>query len=160
MLNIRTLPRHLVMEKNTDGTKLKIRRDRFMETLSIGPPVLTELPDITTNPDPAYWINNENSLVAEFENAIKTLQARGVKVIVFQIPVCSQNIEFNQNTYAEPALFNELKSRSQATWLAADDLSYSDEIECTDGAHLTTKSAHTVTKALANWLNAQPSINL
>lgn len=153
MLNIRTLPRHLLLEKNADGTRLRIRHDRFVEISGIRPPILDPSPNVIPILDPIIWINGEKSLVTQFEQAITSLQARGVKVIIFDVPLCSQNKEFYQNHYGEPALFNELKRRSQAIWLAADELKLED-IECTDGLHLTTKSAHAVTNALGAWLNA------
>lgn len=161
ILNLRSLLLQLIPGKNKNQTRYRIRPDRFMETVyhDVYDPNKIRVPRAPIEEDhpPDFWIANANQQLAHFEAAVTKLQKSGTEVIVFRIPVCEGQLNLDQERYGEPALFNELKSRSQATWLAADDLTYSDKIECTDGSHLTTQSAHTVTKALAKWLNDHPT---
>ncbi len=161
-LNLRSLPGQLFPSKDADRTqyRIRLRPDRFMETLykELKPVPETNMNDLTIkekNTDPEFWINNAQQQLDDFEAAVTALQKSGTKVIVFRIPVCETELISDHERYGEPALFNELKSRSKATWLAQDELALP-PIECTDGSHLTTKSAHIVTTALADWLNTHP----
>ena len=160
LLNLRGLPGQLFPGKNADHSKLRLHPDRFMETVykDKNPAIKVRTPLYPIDQhhtDPQFWINNARPQLDDFEATVTTLQNAGTKVIVFQIPVCESQQILDRDRYGEPALFNTLKNRSNTTWLSPDQLDLP-QIECTDGSHLTTQSAHTVTKALAKWLNTHP----
>ncbi len=162
-LNLRSLPGQLFPSKDSDRMEFRIHPDRFMETLhtdfKTGDKIkIPEAPIKEDHPDPKFWINNSRQQLENFEAAVISLQNSGTEVIVFRIPVCEGQLVLDRERYGEPDLFNELASRSQATWLAPDQLELPD-IECIDGNHLTTESAHTVTTALAEWLQVNSFIS-
>lgn len=156
VLNVRTLPLRLINHNDINSTHRRTHPNRFIETIGKNNPekltgVVGHIPDKNTNPD--FWIKNAYKQLDEFENNVATLQNSGTRVVVFQPPVCNEQLILDRETYGEPALFNALKQRSKATWIAAEDLGQLD-IDCVDLHHLTTQSAYTVTKALAKSLNA------